>query len=100
MNGAYVTNLHEYESIGTYWIALYINTDNVTCLHSFGVEHIPKIKKNYIVNKNIATYIYRKLAYYSVMCKYLCIKLIRFVKKLRSKFIRLYHFVFSLQIWK
>ena len=45
MNGAYVTNLHEYESIGTYWIALYINTDNVTCLHSFGVEHIPKIIK-------------------------------------------------------
>ena len=37
-DGAYRINLDEYESIGTHWIALYIN-DNNDC---FGVEHIPK----------------------------------------------------------
>ena len=26
----FVTNLDEYESIGTHWIALYINNNNVT----------------------------------------------------------------------
>ena len=28
--GAYVTNLDEYESIGTNWIALYVNDNKVT----------------------------------------------------------------------
>ena len=28
--GAYIINLDEYESIGTHWIALYINAENVT----------------------------------------------------------------------
>ena len=27
--GAYVINLNEYKSIGSYWIALYVNDDNV-----------------------------------------------------------------------
>ena len=38
----YVINLDEYESIGTHWIALYVNTENVTYFDSFGVEHILK----------------------------------------------------------
>ena len=29
-DGAYVTNLDEYKSIGTPWIALYVNGNNVT----------------------------------------------------------------------
>ena len=29
-DGAYVINLDEYKSIGTYWIPLYVNGDNVT----------------------------------------------------------------------
>ena len=41
-DGAYVINLDEYESIGTLWIALYVNAENVTYFDSFGVEHIPK----------------------------------------------------------
>ena len=36
----------EYESIGTYSIALYINDNNVTYFNSFGVEHVPKEVKN------------------------------------------------------
>ena len=27
-DGAYVTNLHEFKSIGTHWISLYVNTNN------------------------------------------------------------------------
>ena len=36
------TNLVEHESIGINWIALYVNTENVTYFYSFGVEHFPK----------------------------------------------------------
>ena len=39
---AYIIYLDEYESIGTHWIALYVNAENVTYFDSFGVEHIPK----------------------------------------------------------
>ena len=31
----------QYESIGTHWIALYVNASNVTYFDNFGVEHIP-----------------------------------------------------------
>ena len=42
-NGAYVTNLGEYKSIGTDWIALYVNENNYAIyFDKFGVEHIPK----------------------------------------------------------
>ena len=39
MDDAYIIN---FESIGTHWIALYVNAKNVTHFDSFGVEHIPK----------------------------------------------------------
>ena len=42
MDGAYIINLDEYESIGTHWIVLHVNTKNVTYFDSFDVEHIPK----------------------------------------------------------
>ena len=41
-DGTYVINLDEYESIGTHWIALYVNDKNLTYSGGFGVEHIPK----------------------------------------------------------
>ena len=45
--GEYIINFDEYESIGTHWIALYVNAENATHFDSFGVEHIPKeILKN------------------------------------------------------
>ena len=40
--GAYVINLDDYESIGTHWIALYVNAKNVTYFDSLWVKHIPK----------------------------------------------------------
>ena len=36
----YVIYLDEYESIGTHWINLYVNDNNVTYFGSFGVEDI------------------------------------------------------------
>ena len=41
-DGAYVINLDDYSDIGTHWIALYSNNNNVTYFDSFGVEHIKK----------------------------------------------------------
>ena len=65
--GTYVINLDEFKSIGTHWIALYVNGNNATYFDSFGVEDIPKklkqeirnTNKKFIGNKNIVTNIYR-----------------------------------------
>ena len=54
-DGAYIKNLDKYESIGTHWIALYVNTENVTYIDSFGVEYVPKEIRKFIGNKNIIT---------------------------------------------
>ena len=62
-DGTYVINLDEYKSIGTHWIASYVNDDNETYFNSFPVERIPKEIKKFIGNKNIITNIYRIKAY-------------------------------------
>ena len=72
-DGAYVINPDEYKSIGTRWVALYVNSDNVTYFDSFGVERIPKEIRKFIKNKNIKPNIYRIQAYHSIMCGYFCI---------------------------
>ena len=41
-DGTYVVNFDEYESVGTQWIAVYMNGDNVTYFDSFGVQYILK----------------------------------------------------------
>ena len=40
--GVYVINLDEYSDIGTHWIALCVQNNNVTYFDSFGVEHTAK----------------------------------------------------------
>ena len=62
-DGEYVINLDDYKSIGTHWIALYVNNNNVTYFNSFGVEHIPKEIRKFSRNKNVTTNIYRVQAY-------------------------------------
>ena len=81
---AYIINPDEYESIGTHWIALYVNAENVTHFDSFGVEHIQKEIKKFIGNKNITRNIYRIKAYDSIMCGYFCIGFIDFTLKGKS----------------
>ena len=39
-NGAYVVNLDEFKSIGTPWIVLYVNSNNIIYFKNFRVEHI------------------------------------------------------------
>ena len=80
---AYVINLDEFKSIGTHWIALYLNGNIVINFDSFWVEHIPKEIKKFIGNKNIITNIYRIQAYDS-MCGYSSIGFIDFMLKDKS----------------
>ena len=46
-----VINLDEFKSIGTHWIALYVNSNNIVYFDSFGIEHIPKEIKTFIRKK-------------------------------------------------
>ena len=41
-NAAYIKNLDEYELIGTHWIALFVNPENVAYFDSLEVRYIPK----------------------------------------------------------
>ena len=74
---AYIINLDKHESIGTHWITLYVNTENIIFLDSFG-EYIPNEIRKYIGDKNIKTNIYIIQAYDS-MCGYIYIGFIDFV---------------------
>ena len=78
-HGAYVINLDEYSDIGTHWVALWVNNNNVTYFDSFGVEHIPKEIIKFIENRNIKTNIFRIQAYDSIICGYFCIGFIDFL---------------------
>ena len=69
-----------HRSIGTHWIALYVNGNNRICFGSFRVENIPKNIKKFLGNKN-ATNIYRKQACNSIMYGYFCIGFIDFMLK-------------------
>ena len=52
-NGTYVKSIDEYRSIGTLWITLCVNGDNMTYFNSFRVEHISIEIIKFISNKNI-----------------------------------------------
>ena len=80
-DGACVLNLDESKSIGTHWIALYVNCNTATYLDSIGVEHIFKEIKKSIGNKNIVRNIYRIQAFDSIICGYFCIGFIDFYVK-------------------
>ena len=79
--------LDEHYDIGTHWVALWVNDNNVTYFHSFGVEHISKETKEFVnhpsssasQNKNIIINIFRIQAYDSIMCGYFFIGFINFM---------------------
>ena len=41
-DGAYAINLDEYADVGTHWIALCCNRNELVYFDSFGVEHLPE----------------------------------------------------------
>ena len=57
-DGAYVMNLDEYEDVGTQWIALFCNKNEIVYFDSFGVEHVSEEIKEFIRNKNIKAKIF------------------------------------------
>ena len=57
-DGEYVINLDEYADVGTHWIALFCNRNEIVYFDSFGVEHVPKEIKEFIGNKNIKANIF------------------------------------------
>ena len=69
-DGAYVINLDEYADVGTHWIALFCNRNEIVYFNSFGVEHVPKEIKEFIGNKNIKANSFWVEANDSVMCGY------------------------------
>ena len=75
-DGAYIINLDEYFDIGTHWVALCIQNNDVTYFDSFRVEHFPKEIKTFISNKNMKTNIFRIQAYYSIMWGYFVLDLL------------------------
>ena len=78
-DGAYVINLDEYADVGTHWIALFCNRNEIVYFDSFGVEHVPKEIKEFVGNKNIKANIFREQANNSVMCGYFCTGFIDFM---------------------
>ena len=67
-DGAYVVNLDEYADVGTHWIALFCNRNEIIYFDSFRAEHVPEEIKKIIGNKNIKAIIFRVQAKGSVMC--------------------------------
>ena len=58
----------EYGDVGTHWITLVCNRNEIVYFNHFGVEHVPKEIKNFGGNKNIKASIFRVQAHDSVMC--------------------------------
>ena len=69
-SGAYVINLDEYADLGTHWIVLFCNRNEIVYFDSFGVEHVPEKIKKFVGNKNITANLFRVQANNSVMCRY------------------------------
>ena len=78
-DGAYVINLDEYADIGTHWIALFCNRNEIVYFDSFGVEHVSEEIKIFVENKNIKANIFQVQANNSVMCGYFYIGFIDFM---------------------
>ena len=78
-DGAYVINLDEYADVGTHWIALFCNRNEIVYLDSFGVKHVPQEIKKSVGNKNIKANIFGVQANDSVMSGYFWIGFIDFM---------------------
>ena len=57
--GADVINLDEYADVGTHWIALSCNRNEIVYFNSFCVEHVPEEIKESLGDKNTKANIFR-----------------------------------------
>ena len=48
---AYVIILDEYADVGTPWIALFCNSNEIVYFDSFGIEHVPEEVEKFIGHK-------------------------------------------------
>ena len=78
-DGAYEIFLDEYADVGTHWIALSCNRNEVVYFDSFGVEHVPEGIKEFVGNENIKANIFRVQAKDSVKGGYFSIGFIDFM---------------------
>ena len=62
-DGAYLINLNKNQRIGTYWIDLFVNANNIVYFHSLGVEHIPNEIKKFLMLKGKSLLDYTNLFY-------------------------------------
>ena len=76
---AYLISLDEYADVGTHWMALFCNKNQIAYFNSFGVEHVLEEIKKFVGNKNIKVNIFRLQANNSVTCGYFCIGFIDFM---------------------
>ena len=84
-DGTYTIFLDEYADVGTHWISLFCNRNEVVYFDKFGVEHVPEEIKEFIGHKNIKANFFRVQANDSVMGGYFSVGFIHFmlpVKKL------------------
>ena len=80
-DGAYVLNLDKYADVGTHWIALFFNRNEIVYFYSFGVEYVTEEIKELVGDKNIIAHIFRVQANNSVMRGYFCIGFIDFMSE-------------------
>ena len=66
-DGTYVINLDEQADVGTHWIALFCNRNDIVYFDSFGVEHITEEIKEFIRNKNTKANIFRFINVFNVL---------------------------------
>ena len=78
-DGAYVINTDKYADVGTHWIALFCNRNEIVYFDSFGVEHVPEEIKEFVGNKIIKASIFRVEVNDSVMCGSFCIGFVDFM---------------------
>ena len=78
-NGAYVIYLDAYADVGTQWIDLFCNGNEIVYFDSFGFEHVPEEIKKIVGNKNMIAKIFLVQADNSIMCGYFCIGFIDFM---------------------
>ena len=78
-DGAYVINFDEYADIGTHWIALFCNRNEIVYFDHFGVEHVLEEIKKFIGNKNIKANIFPVQENDSIMFAYFCTRFIDFM---------------------